>query len=101
MNQSGNQLLASLPAQVASTLQPHLELAELNFGDVLADAGQPVTRVYFPHSGIISLVVELSHGSIIETAMVGRDGVFNAASALDGQLSLNKAIVQLDGSMSV
>jgi hypothetical protein len=29
--------------------------------------------------------------------MVGRDGVLNASSALDGKVSLNKAIVQLAG----
>ena len=33
--------------------------------------------------------------------MVGRDGVFNASSALDGQVSLNKGIVQLAGAASV
>ncbi|MGB7278505.1 MAG: helix-turn-helix domain-containing protein [Pseudolabrys sp.] len=35
---------------------------------------------------------------MIETAMVGRDGALNAASALDGRVSLNKGIVQLAGS---
>jgi hypothetical protein len=35
---------------------------------------------------------------MIETAMVGRDGAFNAASALDGKVSLNKGIVQSAGS---
>ena len=38
---------------------------------------------------------------MIETAMVGRDGAFNAASALDGKVSLNKGIVQLAGSAGV
>ena len=38
---------------------------------------------------------------MIETAMVGRDGVHNAASALDGKVSLNKGIVQLAGVTSV
>ena len=35
---------------------------------------------------------------MIETAMVGRDGVLNAAPALDGKVSLNKGIVQSAGS---
>ena len=35
---------------------------------------------------------------MIETAMVGHDGVLNAASALDGKVSLNKGIVQVAGS---
>jgi CRP-like cAMP-binding protein len=38
---------------------------------------------------------------MIETAMVGRDGVLNAASALDRRVCLNKAIVRLAGSASV
>ena len=59
---------------------------------------QPYSAVYFPYSGVISLVVELDVGDMIETAMVGRDGALNAASALDGKVSLNKGIVQLAGS---
>jgi CRP-like cAMP-binding protein len=101
MAQSLNRLLASLPADVFSMLQPHLQPAELIFGDVLADTGQAITHVYFPHSGIISLVVDLSVGLMIETAMIGYDGALNAAPALDGKVSLNKAIVQLAGKASV
>ena len=52
----------------------------------------------FPYSGAISLVVELDVGTMIETALVGHDGVLNAASALDGKVSLNKGIVQMAGS---
>lgn len=37
-------------------------------------------------------------GMMIETAMVGHDGALNAASALDGKVSLNKGIVQTAGS---
>jgi CRP-like cAMP-binding protein len=94
-------LLASLSADVFAAIQADSKPVELKFGDVLAEPGSVVQNVYFPHSGIISLVVELSAGEMIETAMVGRDGVLNAASALDGKVSLNKAIVQLAGSASV
>jgi hypothetical protein len=52
--------------------------------------------VYFPYSGIISLVVELSEGRTIENAMIGRHSL-GATSALDGEVSLNKAIIQLPG----
>ena len=38
---------------------------------------------------------------MIETAMVGKDGVLNGASALDGKVSLNKGLVQLAGVASV
>jgi CRP-like cAMP-binding protein len=98
MSKSPNRLLASLPAEAFSAISPHLKVVELKFGDVVAKAGSPIRRVYFPYSGVISLVVELDVGAMIETAMVGRDGVFNAAPALDGKVSLNKGIVQSAGS---
>jgi hypothetical protein len=40
--------------------------------------------VYFPYDAIVSLVVTLSTGEMIEAAMVGRDGVIGALAALDG-----------------
>jgi CRP-like cAMP-binding protein len=43
-------------------------------------------------------VVELDVGDMIETAMVGRDGVANGTAALDGNMSLHKGIVQAAGS---
>jgi hypothetical protein len=39
--------------------------------------------------------------NMIETAMVGRDGVVNATSALDGKTSFQKGIVQAAGAASV
>ena len=38
---------------------------------------------------------------MIETAMVGRDGVVNATSALDGKMALHKGLVQAAGTASV
>jgi CRP-like cAMP-binding protein len=98
MPKSPNRLLASLPSNVYSALTPHLKIVELKFGDVVAEAGSEIRQVYFPYAGVISLVVELDVGTMIETAMVGHDGVLNAAPALDGKVSLNKGIVQVAGS---
>ena len=98
MSKSPNRLLASLPADAFSAISPYLKIVELKFGEVVAETGSPIRQVYFPYSGVISLVVELDVGTMIETAMVGRDGVLNAAPALDGKVSLNKGIVQSAGS---
>lgn len=97
MPTSPNLLLASFPEEIYAALRPHLKRVEYEFGKVLTDTGTTIDKVHFPHSGVISLVVELSVGEMIETAMVGRDGVVNAACALDGKISLNKAIVQMAG----
>ena len=64
---------------------------------VLAEPHQPIERVYFPHSGIISYVVAMSDGNMIETGMVGRDGVMGGIQALDEKVSPNRIMVQVPG----
>ena len=97
---SSNRLLASLSPEDFELLRPHLQFIELVQGSVLVEAGGQIDRVYFPHSGIISLVVRLEMGATVEVAMVGSDGLFGAFSALDGKISLNTVIVQLAGNAS-
>jgi CRP-like cAMP-binding protein len=94
---SPNRLLASLLPADFELLRPHLKPTELKQEAVLFEAGDKIDRVYFPHSGIISLVVELAGGQAIEAAMIGRDSMLGATSALDGEVALNKAIIQLSG----
>ena len=94
---TANLLLASLSAGDAAAIQPHLSPAHLEHQKILFDTGDLIDVVYFPTSAIVSLVVSLSTGEMIEAAMVGRDGVVGASSALDGKISLSRAIVQLAG----
>jgi CRP-like cAMP-binding protein len=95
-----NHLLAALPAAAFELLRPHLETIELVQEDVLVAAGDRLTRVFFPHTGVISLVVSLAGGGMVEVAMIGRDGIFGGSAALDGKISLTDAIVQLPGNAS-
>jgi CRP-like cAMP-binding protein len=95
--QHPNGLLASLTAADFEVLRPHLEKMEMVQGTVLIEAGERMERVYFPHSGMISLVVPLGGGEVIEAAMIGRDSIVGGSSALDGKIALNKAIVQMPG----
>jgi CRP-like cAMP-binding protein len=99
--QSANLLLASLSASDAAAIVPHLRPVQLEHQSILFDAGDPIKAVYFPTGAIISLVVGLSTGETVEAAMVGKDGVVGAASALDGKISLNRAIVQISGTSLV
>jgi CRP-like cAMP-binding protein len=97
MSQSPNRILNSLPQNIFAAMQSHLKPVELVFGDIVADTGQSIEQVYFPHIGVVSLVVEMEIGDMIETAMVGRDGVANGTAALDGKVSLHRAIIQVAG----
>ena len=94
---SSNHLLKSLPPADFDLLRPHLQTVDMVQGDVIFEAGDIVKRVYFPHIGGISLVVALTSGETIESGMVGRDSLIGGSSALDGKVSLNKAIVQIAG----
>ena len=95
--QSPNHMLAALPPADFEFIRPHLRSVELARELVLARAGEAIPRVYFPHTGVISLVVSLSEGEMVEVAMIGRDGVFGASVVRDGAISLNDAMVQLPG----
>ena len=97
MPNSGNLLLASLLAGDAAALQPHLKLIQLEHEKILFEAAGEVAAIYFPISSIVSLVVGLSSGEIVEAAMVGKDGVVGASAAIGGSRPGNRAIVQLAG----
>ena len=99
--QHPNNVLASLPSNDFELLRPHLKPFELVHEDLLFDAGETVKWIYFPHSGVISLVVGLADGQMIETAMVGRDSLVSASSAMDGRVSLNRGIVQVAGKATI
>ncbi|KRR10650.1 hypothetical protein CQ12_19470 [Bradyrhizobium jicamae] len=101
MPHGSNFLLGQLATASLARIVPHLSVVDLAAADVLAETHQRVQRVYFPHSGIISCVVELADGSMIETGMIGNDGAFGASQALDDKVSLNLVTVQIAGRASV
>ncbi|TMJ88116.1 MAG: hypothetical protein E6G79_03065, partial [Alphaproteobacteria bacterium] len=96
-----NFLLNRLEPAVLTEIEPHLSLLQLQHGHVLAETHQRIETVYFPHSGIISCVVELLGGGAIETGMIGNDGEFGATQALDHKVSLNHVVMQVGGVASV
>jgi CRP-like cAMP-binding protein len=96
-----NFLLDRLDPAIWDRLLPHLTVADLKHGEILAETHQRVEKVYFPHTGIISCVVELLGGGAIETGMIGNDGAFGGSQALDDKVSLNQVVVQVAGVASV
>jgi len=96
-----NAILASLSESDAVALRPHLKATHLQQKTVLFEAGDNIKAVYFPITAVVSLVVSLATGETTEAAMVGKDGAVGFASALDGKVSLSRAIVQLSGDAMV
>jgi CRP-like cAMP-binding protein len=96
-----NLLLGLLAPADLKLLAPHLKPAHFEQHHVLFEADERIGNVYFPTGAVVSLVVTLSTGEIIEAAMVGADGVVGASAALDGKISLSRGIVQLGGEIAV
>jgi len=96
-----NFLLNLLEPDVLDQIEPQLSIIDLQREQVLAETHQRIERVYFPHSGIISCVVELIGGGAIETGMIGKDGNFGSSQALDDKVSLNHVVIQLAGTASL
>ena len=96
-----NFLLNLLEPDMLDQIEPQLSIIDLRREQVLAETHARIESVYFPHSGIISCVVELIGGGTIETGMIGKDGVFGASQALDDKVSLNHVVTQLAGTASL
>jgi CRP-like cAMP-binding protein len=94
-----NLLLNRLSATDQKKLEPHLKKKFFDQHSVLFQADQNIRHAYFPVGAVVSLVVSLSTGEIIETAMIGMDGVVGAAAALNGRKVHSRGIIQLAGDM--
>jgi len=93
-----NRFLASLPPHDFSLLAPHLRTTPLERGVMLHDVGEEIEHVYFPHTGMVSLVAVMQNGTTVETATIGRSGVIGASAGLGAHSTFGRAIVQLPGS---
>src|SRR4051812_16395600 len=92
--QPQNRLLAALSASDYSLLRPNLKEVMLKQGDVLQDAGERIQYVYFPLSGMISLLSVMRDGKAVETAAVGREGTLAANCGFGATHALSRAVVQ-------
>ncbi|OCK55290.1 cyclic nucleotide-binding protein [Bradyrhizobium sp. LMTR 3] len=93
----GNRLLATLPASDFDLLEPELETIALNQDAVLSRAGDAIEYVYFPHSGAISLMIDMADGHTVASAVVGREGAVGMLSVLGPSPSDMTAIVRAAG----
>jgi CRP-like cAMP-binding protein len=74
-----------------------MTLTGLALGTVLYDPGTKMDDVYFPISGVVSLLYVLADGHTTELAVVGNDGCVGIALLLGGQTTPSEAVVQIAG----
>jgi len=94
---SGNQLLAIMAASDLDRLRPNLEETALVQEQILFQADEPITHVYFPHDGVISLQILGSDGAVVEAATIGNEGMVGLGGLLADDVSYSRQLVQLPG----
>jgi CRP-like cAMP-binding protein len=94
-----NRLLAALPGGDLQKLQPHLKAAPLTSGNVLFEVDEPVRRVYFVNTGVVSLLSAVDNRVAVGGALVGQEGAVNVGSLLlGGDTALGRYQVLVPGS---
>src|SRR5262249_20270407 len=92
---TSNYLLASLPSEALGLLE--LEAVVLRQGAPILEPQEPIDRIYFPETGMISMLVTTSDGQMVETAIVGCEGGLGIHRGLGQRQSLTRATVQIGG----
>jgi CRP-like cAMP-binding protein len=92
-----NRLLLALPSRNLKQLMPELEHIRCDRAQVLMDADSSLDHIFFPDSGVISVVAVYSDGSIIEMATVGREGCSGVQAILGAKRSSVQLLVQIPG----
>lgn len=92
-----NRILKALPLSEYKRLTPHLKPVTLWAGEVLCNPDEPITHVYFPNHGVVSLVSVLEDGGTVEVGMVGNEGMLGVSVFLGSISTPLLAQVQMAG----
>ena len=93
-----NRLLLALPSRDLKRLLPELEHISCQRAQVLMDADSALDHVYFPDSGVVSVLAVYANGSIIEMATIGREGCTGVQAIFGAKTSSARFLVQIPGS---
>jgi CRP-like cAMP-binding protein len=92
-----NRLLLALPLENLKRLIPELQHIACQREQVLLDADSSLDYVFFPNSGVISVVAVYANGDIIEMATIGREGCTGFQAVFRAQMSSVRFLVQVPG----
>ena len=94
---TSNRILNALPRPEFEHLSLHLERVRLSGGEILYRPEEPITHVYFPERGVVSLVSAFEGGGTVEVGMIGNEGMFGVCVFLGSMTTPLLAQVQLPG----
>jgi len=94
---TGNRLLAALPDSERSRLSSRLVRVRLTSKQVLYRQEQLIHRVYFPDSGVVSLLPVMGDGELVGVGVVGNEGVVGVHALYPSATMPCEAVVQCPG----
>lgn len=92
-----NGILAALPATDFERILPDLTLVPMPLKWTMLESGDHVHFLYFPISGIVSLIYALEDGSSSEVALVGNEGMVGISIFMGGESMPSSTEVQSTG----
>ena len=93
-----NKLIAGLAAKDFDRIRPHFQRITLPQHQRLLRPDTPTEYVYFPESGMVSLILSLEEGHVVEVGLVGNEGIVGVLAGLGTSRISGEAIVQMPGS---
>ena len=90
-----NVLLATLEPMDLESLADHLEPVSIDYREVLYRPNEPLSHVYFPVSGMVSIVAVSAAGASVEVGPVGSDGMVGLPVYLGAGSDPLQAFVQV------
>lgn len=92
-----NRLLLALPSRVRGQILSNLEPVRCEREQVLVDSDASLDHVYFPDSGVVSVVAVYPDGAMIEMATIGREGGTGFQAVFGAKVSSVRLLVQIPG----
>lgn len=92
-----NRILQLLPLADAERLARILEPVRIGAKEPIYTTGKPIDFVYFPLTGIVSLVMDMAGGQSVEAGTIGREGIVGLPAFLGAPRSLWRTLSQIAG----
>ena len=92
-----NRILSSVPSDELARLLPRATLVKLDFRSVLVKRGETIRHVFFPVTGLYSLLAPTANSDTVEVGTVGREGIIGIAIHLGVDSAYTTAIAQVPG----
>ena len=92
-----NRLLLALSSRNLKQLVPDLDHVRWQREQVLMDADSSLDHVYFPDSGVLSVLAVYANGDVIEMATIGREGCSGTQAIFGAKVSSAQLLVQIPG----